>query len=640
MTNTKHHGRNRRSAATRSNRRMNAPRTRGRLFLVALLALLTAAQAPAVVYYVANTGADTNDGISPDHPWKTLRQINTQPLQPGDSVLFNRGDMWRGTLIPHSGNESACITYGAYGSGAKPRLFGSVAKDSPGDWIPAGDRLWATKEPETGGEEILKNPSFDEEGVCWNLYNEHGAAAEGMRETSDCASPPGAYRLRGIHAGTAASDIQWYTAPFTIVTGKVYRLAFSAKCTMPIDLDTPHVMRSSPPWSAYAAPIQPARIHLTDTWHAHSLYFRAQVSAQDARITFALGRTLPEGAVLTFDSMHLAECAEDTAFSCDVGNIIFDGGPSCAVKVWKAEDLTAEGRFWFDPERHTVTLVSSENPAAGHHTIECALRAHIIDQSNIGYTTYENLDLRYGAAHGVGGANTHHIVVRDCDFSYIGGGDQSGNGATVRFGNGVEFWANAHDNLVERCRLWEIYDAALTNQGSGAKIEQYNITYRHNTIWNSEYSFEYWNRPEISSTHNIRFEHNTCVNAGHGWGHAQRPDPSGRHLCFYTSDAALRDMCIQDNIFYEATGNAFYAPKWPSEAIAAVTMDHNAWYQAEGTMISINDKSYTMARWAAYQNDFAKEPHSITAIPSFTDAGKTDFRVEHGSPCAAMGAAQ
>jgi len=59
--------------------------------------------------------------------------------------------------------------------------------------------------------------------------------------------------------------------------------------------------------------------------------------------------------------------------------------------------------------------------------------------------------------------------------------------------NGIEFWSNARDCLVEGCRLWEIYDAALTNQGNGTN-QQVNITYRDNVIWNSEYSFEYWNR--------------------------------------------------------------------------------------------------------------------------------------------------
>ena len=124
-------------------------------------------------------------------------------------------------------------------------------------------------------------------------------------------------------------------------------------------------------------------------------------------------------------------------------------------------------------------------------------------------------------------------MIRDCDVAWIGGGHQftGPDGKPIRFGNGIEFWENAYDNLVEGCRIWEIYDAALTNQGS-QNNSQINITYRDNVIWNSEYSFEYWNRGPESTTRNIRFEHNTCVNAGLGWGHAQRRIPTAATSCF------------------------------------------------------------------------------------------------------------
>ncbi|NMA46589.1 MAG: hypothetical protein GX945_08510, partial [Lentisphaerae bacterium] len=122
------------------------------------------------------------------------------------------------------------------------------------------------------------------------------------------------------------------------------------------------------------------------------------------------------------------------------------------------------------------------------------------------------------------------ITIRGCDIYYIGGAHQftRPDGKPVRFGNGIEFWGNAKDNLVENCRLWEIYDAALTNQGR--YDTEVNITYRNNVIWNAEFSFEYWNR---KLTENITFVNNTCVDAGHGWAHAQRPDPNGAHLMFY-----------------------------------------------------------------------------------------------------------
>ncbi len=273
------------------------------------------------------------------------------------------------------------------------------------------------------------------------------------------------------------------------------------------------------------------------------------------------------------------------------------------------------------------------NPGERYSVIECAIRRHIINQSNRNYVIYENLALKYGGAHGIGGGNTHHIIVRDCDLGFIGGGDQHGGDRTVRFGNGIEFWGTAHDNLVERCRLWEIYDAALTNQSGGPSTPQYNIVYRNNVIWNSEYSYEYWNRPESSETYNVRFVNNTCAYAGHGWGHTQRPDPSGRHLCFYTSPARAHDVVIRNNIFYEAKAHAFYAPSWPDEAINALVMDHNCWYQAAGTMIALRDSPYAMAEFARYQAERHKEPHSIVAVPSFVNPEQRDFHLARGSPC-------
>ena len=144
--------------------------------------------------------------------------------------------------------------------------------------------------------------------------------------------------------------------------------------------------------------------------------------------------------------------------SVDVGSIIFDHGASIGAKQWSEADLHHDGDFFYDARSRLVKLRLNGNPATHSRSIELALRRHIIDQSGRGYVTYENLDLRYGAAHGIGGSSTHHITVRGCDISFIGGGHQMTrpDGKPVRFGNGIEFWSDAHDCLVEDCRLWEI----------------------------------------------------------------------------------------------------------------------------------------------------------------------------------------
>lgn len=73
-------------------------------------------------YYVSAIGSDTNTGTRPSAPWKTLDKVNAQRFQPGDQVLFRRGDTFYGKIIPF-GNRSQNvrpISYGNYGTGELP----------------------------------------------------------------------------------------------------------------------------------------------------------------------------------------------------------------------------------------------------------------------------------------------------------------------------------------------------------------------------------------------------------------------------------------------------------------------------------------------------------------------------------------
>jgi hypothetical protein len=84
-------------------------------------------------YYVANNGNDDLDGLSPATAWKTIARVNSQvAFRGGDAILFKRGDVWREELvITWSGESGAHITFGAFGSGDKPRILGS---EMAGNW--------------------------------------------------------------------------------------------------------------------------------------------------------------------------------------------------------------------------------------------------------------------------------------------------------------------------------------------------------------------------------------------------------------------------------------------------------------------------------------------------------------------------
>ncbi|OAS17875.1 right-handed parallel beta-helix repeat-containing protein [Paenibacillus oryzisoli] len=105
--------------------------------LLSVLSLSHVTYAAGATYYVdASIGNDGNDGISSEHAWKTITKLNSVTLQPGDQVLFKRGEVWQGvTLRPSSsGVDGNPIQYGSYGDPTlgKPIISGGSRMDT---WI-------------------------------------------------------------------------------------------------------------------------------------------------------------------------------------------------------------------------------------------------------------------------------------------------------------------------------------------------------------------------------------------------------------------------------------------------------------------------------------------------------------------------
>ncbi len=94
--------------------------------------------------------------------------------------------------------------------------------------------------------------------------------------------------------------------------------------------------------------------------------------------------------------------------------------------------MDRQGDFWSDANNDCVKMYSVGNPANKYDKIRVLVGDYIICEDDRSYVKYENLWLSYGGAHGIGGANTHHIIVKDCDFSYLGGRILPG------YGNGFE----------------------------------------------------------------------------------------------------------------------------------------------------------------------------------------------------------
>jgi hypothetical protein len=69
-------------------------------------------------YFVSPTGSDSNNGLSAAAPWQTITKVNASSFVAGNSILFQGGQTFSGTITAPSGGTSANpVTIGSYGSG-------------------------------------------------------------------------------------------------------------------------------------------------------------------------------------------------------------------------------------------------------------------------------------------------------------------------------------------------------------------------------------------------------------------------------------------------------------------------------------------------------------------------------------------
>jgi len=599
-------------------------------------------------YYIDSTnGDDRNNGTSPNSAWQTVGRANGANLLPGDSVLFKRGEVFRGNLIPQSGSELGYITYCDYGTGNKPKILGSIKKNAPSDWINLSGNIWSTANKQsidsiqTIGSELLPNPDFTTDSKGWYAWSNtaNGASIRISRDTvsANYYTAPACGKLECFGSGTGISDIQLWSSNLNIQSAKWYKFIFKAKASEPFRIPAGNIkiIQNTSPYTSYSSSVSRA-IDVTANWATYEMYFKSEATASDARVDFLLGNTISRGTIFYIDSLSMKELEHDPGFILvDVGNIIFNNESGCGIKVKNESDLDSQGEFWYDGNNSSLKMYSVANPSEYYTDIEIALNQHIINENGKSYIIYKNLDLRYGAAHGIGGGNTHHIQAKNLDISWIGGGYLAGYGdGKVRYGNGIEFWAAAHDNTVERCKFDQIYDAALTVQGSGNVYQAYNIIFKNNIINNSEYSYEFWGHPAETYLHEIYFENNTCMNAGFGWGHLQRPDPNGAHLMFWGyHDEKTENIFIRNNIFYNSSNYGSYFGDF--QTTTKFNIDYNCWYESSGLIAVVANKKYDFSNsWNDYVSQSGQDAHSLNADPMLNP----DFTLSENSPCINAGA--
>ena len=114
--------------------------------LLSILMLSCFTQLHATTYYFStSSGNDSRSATEAQNastPWQSINKLNAifGSLLPGDIVLFKRDEVFDGSItVVKSGSSAQPITFGAYGSGAKPVINGLTTL---GNWVNIGGGIW------------------------------------------------------------------------------------------------------------------------------------------------------------------------------------------------------------------------------------------------------------------------------------------------------------------------------------------------------------------------------------------------------------------------------------------------------------------------------------------------------------------
>lgn len=463
------------------------------------------------IYYVDATGGnDDNTGLSAALAWKTIAKVNASTFNPGDSILFKRGEMWRETLVvPSSGTAAAPITFGCYGSsGPAPVLNGTAVIASAS--FSKFDGSGAAKEK-------LTNGNFDAWGSASDLTNWTkilGGASTIQQESADVHTPGGSAVKLSIDADNSAAAI-----------GSTLALPRSKSCTLSIWYKTAAGktaylkiwngpanigLKSDGTWGDAASLIS---LPAATAWTNFTLNF----TSHDAQKFFSVrvSRLSAASSVLLFDDFSiLAPEAYDNIYRAAYANplsldpwdvMVWEAGKrmAAATTTTTLDRIEASpGSFLFvAAEGYLYTHgYASDDPLVNGKIYEVPLLAHNVDDGGRDYTVFERLDCIRTCGPTTGTLGGIKVTGKHGRFRGCRSHDHRRHALTYYHGaidavaedcdlydcwstTAVAVYGTAADNQILRSRIHDAYQAAIVIHGGAQRTTLDRCSIYHGAAW-------------------------------------------------------------------------------------------------------------------------------------------------------------
>lgn len=273
------------------------------------------------------------------------------------------------------------------------------------------------------------------------------------------------------------------------------------------------------------------------------------------------------------------------------------------------EELNNE--FDFCCKDNYLYIKSNSNPTDKLGKIKFIPRNDLVKLSS--NTILSGINIQYTGAHGIVKKDDEieNVYVKDCIIENIGGCVQVPETFT-RYGNGLEFWNQAENTLVEGCIFRNIYDAAYSMQGNTTTSGFINNVCQNNVFINCTYTYETFCRNKNDSNvelylKNQKFINNVSINQGQGWGAKVREDKT-----------AVSEFVIWvaplENTDIEITGNTYLNSmrlKYRSDVYNLTQENFSDIVHSDNNKIYLNPNTYLVNNEGNYQDQSILEKYKI-----------------------------
>lgn len=288
----------------------------------------------------------------------------------------------------------------------------------------------------------------------------------------------------------------------------------------------------------------------------------------------------------------------------EAGIVVFNHGEAVGTpKYIGLEELTANGDFYHDFANGIFYLyLDKGNPADVYTDIEIGTRALILSvKNNSADITIDNLTLKYAGLYAIrAGEGSQNIRITNCEIGWVGGCRYSDS--NVGLGNGIHFWQDTTNALVENCWVYQCYDAGISPQGMTEAHTYKDVVFRGNLIEFCNYSIEFFDRTSDSKWDGLVIEDNIMRFSGYGFMPAsKRPDSQTgvAHLLGWRwnyKELPGKGVTIRNNIFDCSARNLVF---WSGKVYeSGLTVSGNSFYQKandDGKALYVSDGEQAFA---------------------------------------------